>query len=106
MTVDLAAGIVQAERAISSYYLIGYYPSNSALDGTFRHVQIKLKDTPAAKLYFRLGYFAPKTFNRFTALDKERQLEDALIRRTSLEVGNAEVARRVPWVRGVIHAVA
>ena len=30
---DLAAGIVQAQKAISSYYIIGYYTSNTALDG-------------------------------------------------------------------------
>src|SRR5438876_9607068 len=29
---DLAAGIVQAEQAITSYYVIGYYPSNTNLD--------------------------------------------------------------------------
>jgi VWFA-related protein len=76
---DLAAGIVQAEQAITTYYIIGYYPSNFALDGKFRRVQIALKDTPSAKLDFRQGYFAGKTFNKFTASDKERQLEDALM---------------------------
>jgi VWFA-related protein len=76
---DLAAGIVQAEQAITSYYIIGYYPSNSALDGKFRRVEITLKETPSAKLDFRQGYFAGKTFNKFTSSEKERQLEDALM---------------------------
>jgi len=76
---DLAAGIVQAEQAITSYYVIGYYPSNTNLDGKFRRVKITLKETPTAKLDYRQGYYAGKTFNKFTAADKERQLEDALM---------------------------
>ena len=76
---DLAAGIVQAEQAITSYYVIGYYSTNSALDGKFRRVRITLKETASAKLDYRQGYFAGKTFNKYTAADKERQLEDALM---------------------------
>src|SRR5438552_1221357 len=76
---DLAAGIVQAEQAITSYYVIGYYPSNTNLDGKFRRVKITLKETSTAKLEYRQGYFAGKTFDKFTAADKERQLEDALM---------------------------
>src|SRR5213596_3200177 len=76
---DLAAGIVQAEQAITSYYVIGYYPSNTNLDGKFRRVKITLKETSTAKLDYRQGYYAGKTFNKFTAADKERQLEDALM---------------------------
>jgi VWFA-related protein len=76
---DLAAGIVQAEQAITSYYVIGYHPVNSALDGKFRRVKITLKEGLSAKLEFRQGYFAAKTFKTFTPSDKERQLEDALL---------------------------
>jgi VWFA-related protein len=75
---DLTAGIVEAEQAITSYYIVGYYPKNSAPDGKFRRVKISLKETPVAKLEFRQGYFAEKTFDKFTASDKERQLADAL----------------------------
>jgi VWFA-related protein len=75
---DLAMGIVQAQKAISSYYVIGYYTTNTALDGKFRKINIALRDT-AAKLEYRVGYFAGKQFNKFTAADKERQLEDALM---------------------------
>jgi VWFA-related protein len=76
---DLAAGIVQAQQAITSYYIIGYYSTNSALDGKFRRIKISLKETPSAKLDYRQGYFAGKTFNKFTAADEERQLEEALM---------------------------
>jgi VWFA-related protein len=76
---DLAAGIVQAQQAITSYYVIGYYTTNPNLDGKFRRIKITLKETPNAKLEYRQGYFAGKTFNKFTAADKERQLEEALM---------------------------
>jgi VWFA-related protein len=75
---DLAQGIVNAEKAISNYYIIGYYTTNSALDGKFRRVSITLKEI-TAKLDYRQGYFAGKTFAKFTVADKERQLEDALM---------------------------
>ena len=76
---DLAAGIVQAQQAITSYYVIGYYPTNTSLDGKFRRIKIALKDGLQAKLDYRQGYFAPKQFSKFTAADKERQLEEALM---------------------------
>ena len=76
---DLTKGIVQAEQAVTSYYVIGYYTSNEALDGKFRRVKITLARDLAAKLDYRQGYFAGKEFGKFTSADKERQLEDALM---------------------------
>jgi VWFA-related protein len=75
---DLIRGIVQAQQAISSYYILGYYSTNTALDGKFRRIKITLKDA-TAKLDFRSGYYAGKQFAKFTSADKERQLEDALM---------------------------
>jgi VWFA-related protein len=76
---DLSAGIVQAEQAITSYYVIGYYSANTNLDGKYRRVKVSLKETTTAKLDYRQGYFAGKTFKNYTTADKERQLEDALM---------------------------
>jgi hypothetical protein len=59
--------------------MIGYYPTNTALDGKFRRVKISLKEEVSVKLDYRQGYFAGKTFSKFTAADKERQLEEALM---------------------------
>ncbi len=75
---DLALGITQAQKAISSYYIVGYYTTDPTLDGKFRRIKISLKDE-SAKLEYRVGYYAGKTFNKFTIADKERQLEDALM---------------------------
>src|SRR5262249_22666711 len=65
--------------AISSYYVIGYYASNTAQDGKFRRIKITLNSDIAANLDYRQGYFAGKVFGKFTAAEKERQLEDALM---------------------------
>jgi VWFA-related protein len=76
---DLTRGIVQAQQAISDYYILGYYTSNAAEDGRFRKVSIAVAPGLAAKLDYRQGYYANKTFAKFTVADKERQLEDALM---------------------------
>ncbi len=80
---DLSLGIVQAQRDISSYYIIGYYSTNDALDGHFRRIKISLNDKTTAarvaKLDYRQGYFAGKQFNKFSETDKERQLAEALL---------------------------
>jgi VWFA-related protein len=78
-TNDLDHGIVLAQDAISDYYLIGYYATNTAKNGHFRRVKVTLTQNLDAKLSYREGYYAEKEFNRFTAVDKERQLEDALM---------------------------
>lgn len=76
---DLTRGIVQAQRAITDYYVVGYYTTNTAQNGKFRHVKITLSNPPGASLAYREGYYANKEFAKFTAVDKERQLEDALM---------------------------
>jgi VWFA-related protein len=76
---DLGAGIVQAQRAVTDYYILGYYTTNSAQDGKFRKIKISVSPELNASLDYRQGYYADKTFNKFTATDKERQLEDALM---------------------------
>jgi len=78
-TNDLDRGIVQAQDAVSDYYVIGYYTTNAEKNGKFRHVHISLAQNTEAKLDYRQGYYADKEFSRFTAVDKERQLEDALM---------------------------
>ena len=76
---DLAQGIAQAERAVGSYYILGYYTTNAAQDGKFRRIRISLNSDVSANLDYRQGYYAEKKFSHFTTADKERQLEDALM---------------------------
>lgn len=76
---DLSLGIVHAQQSISDYYILGYYTTNPAKNGRFRRVKISLTRDLAANLSYREGYYADKEFAKFNAVDKERQLEDALM---------------------------
>ncbi len=76
---DLSLGIVHAQEAISDYYILGYYTTNTAKNGRFRRIKISLTSGGNAELSYREGYYADKEFAKFNAADKERQLEDALM---------------------------
>jgi len=76
---DLSLGIVQAQKDMASYYILGYYSTNQALDGRFRRIQVKIARNLTAKLDYRSGYFASKEFKQYTSSDRERQLQEALM---------------------------
>lgn len=76
---DLSMGIVQAEQAVTSYYILGYYSTHSTPDGKFHRVKVSLRAGVGGDLSYRQGYFADKEFAKFTNADKERQLEEALM---------------------------
>ncbi len=76
---DLTKGIVQAQQSESNYYILGYYTTNTALNGKFRKVKVTVNPELTASLDYRQGYYAGKVFGKFTVADKERQLEDALM---------------------------
>jgi len=75
---DLTMGIRQAQEDIRSYYTLGFYPSNTAQDGKYRRLTVKIVNNTQVKLDYRNGYYASKVFAKFNAADKERQLEEAL----------------------------
>ena len=78
---NLSQGIAQAQKDIGSYYILGYYSANAALDGRYRRIQVKLAPRVTlakVKLDFRKGYFAPTTFARMSEANKEAQLQRAL----------------------------
>ncbi|MGH9398481.1 MAG: VWA domain-containing protein, partial [Terriglobia bacterium] len=67
---------VQAEN--STYYLIGYAPSNRKTDGRYRRIRVELVDQHGLKVEARPGYYAPKNFHQFSTEDKEVQLQQAM----------------------------
>lgn len=42
----------------SSYYVLGYYPTNDKRDGRFRRIEVKLPGRPQAQVRARKGYIA------------------------------------------------
>ncbi len=92
---DLSLGIVQAAQALTSHYMIGYYSADTANDGHFHRIRVALVGARHAELSYRQGYFADKEFAKFTAADKERQLEEALMLENPIT--DIPIAMEVSW---------
>jgi VWFA-related protein len=69
-TNDLASGFKRIADETRVYYLIGYNPSNAARDGTFRKIQVKVRDGKGIQIRARKGYYAPSA--QQTALSPKR----------------------------------
>jgi len=74
---DFGSAFQQIQTENSSYYLLGYSPSNTRSDGKFRRIRVEV-DRPGVKVEARPGYFAPKDFRQFTREDKEDQLQQVM----------------------------
>jgi len=74
----------------STYYTLGYYPTNKDWDGRFRKLSVKT-DRQGVKLHYREGYFAvePQSYAKVDAAQKSSDLGKAL----SLDVPNATALR-------------
>jgi VWFA-related protein len=58
-TNDLVSGIQRIAKETRVYYLLGYNSTNTARDGRFREIEVKLKDGKGLKVRARKGYYAP-----------------------------------------------
>jgi VWFA-related protein len=58
-TNNLEAGIQRIANETQAYYLLGYIPSNTARDGKFRKIQVKLASPKGRDIRARKGYYAP-----------------------------------------------
>jgi VWFA-related protein len=58
-TNDLTRGIQRIADETRVYYLLGYVPTNSARDGKFRKIEVKLASPKGREVRARKGYFAP-----------------------------------------------
>jgi VWFA-related protein len=74
---NFAPAFQDVQKENSSYYLLGYSPSDTSSDGRFRHIKVVV-DRKGIRLQARPGYFAPKNFRQFTREDKEEQLQQAM----------------------------
>ena len=77
---DLSVGVGQAAAAQTSYYILGFYSRHTANDGKYRRVQVRLADRSLqADVTHRQGYFADKEWAKQNTVERERQLEEALM---------------------------
>jgi VWFA-related protein len=58
-TNDLGKGIQRIADETRVYYLLGYSSSNTARDGRFRKIEVKLANNKGREVHARKGYFAP-----------------------------------------------
>jgi VWFA-related protein len=58
-TNDLGKGIQRIADESRAYYLLGYIPANTARDGRFRKIQVKVPGRKGINIRARKGYFAP-----------------------------------------------
>jgi VWFA-related protein len=74
---DFAPAFAQVQRDTSAYYAIGFRSSDTARDGRFRKLTIKI-NRPGTKLEYRPGYYAPADFQHAGSEDRERELDEQL----------------------------
>jgi VWFA-related protein len=75
---DLSLGIQRAQQDINSYYILAYYSTNPAADGKFRKLRVEVRGQRSARLEYRPGYYAGKSFKDFNPQEKEQHLAEAL----------------------------
>jgi VWFA-related protein len=97
-TNDLLGGIKRIAAESQSYYLVGYNSTNTARDGRFRKIQVKVAGK-GLRVRARKGYYAPleggKAADRKpgvdpniqAALDSPYEQEDVPLRMTSYVMG-------------------
>ena len=58
-TNDLSTGFKRIADETRLYYLVGYNPTNTARDGKFRKIQVKVLGQKGLQVRARKGYYAP-----------------------------------------------
>lgn len=74
---NFAPAFQDVQKENSSYYLLGYSPSDTRSDGRFRHIKVAV-DRKGIRIEARPGYFAPQNFRQFTREKKDEQLQQAM----------------------------
>jgi len=74
---DFAPAFQQVQHDTEAYYIIGFRSANTARDGSFRHLTVKLNRNDV-KMDYRPGYYAPADFQHQKTEDREIQLTEQL----------------------------
>jgi VWFA-related protein len=76
-TNNLSAGIQKIANETQAYYLLGYIPSNTARDGKYRKIQVKLANPKGLEVRARKGYYAPSDTGK-TAIASKKGIDPVI----------------------------
>jgi VWFA-related protein len=74
---DFAPAFQQVQHDTEAYYILGFHSTNTARDGSYRHLTVKLNRNDA-KIDYRAGYYAPADFQHQKTEDREQALTEQL----------------------------
>ena len=74
---DFAPAFQQVQRDTEAYYILGFHSTNTARDGSYRHLAVKLNRNDV-KMDYRPGYYAPADFRHQKAEDREVALTEQM----------------------------
>ena len=77
-TNDFGEAFTRVERDISSYYILGFSSANTAKDGRFRRITVRVKNHSNIKVDAKDGYYADRDFAHTANHDREAQLLEQL----------------------------
>jgi VWFA-related protein len=74
---DFAPAFQQVQHDTEAYYILGFHSTDTARDGSYRHLTVKLNRNDA-KMDYRPGYYAPADFQHQKTEDREVALTEQL----------------------------
>src|SRR6185369_6523016 len=74
---DFAPVFQQIQHDTEAYYIVGFRSTNTARDGSYRRLTVKLNRNDV-KLEYRPGYYAPADFQHQKSEDREQALNEQM----------------------------
>jgi VWFA-related protein len=74
---DFAPAFQQVQHDTEAYYIVGFHSTNTARDGSYRHLTVRLNRSDV-KIDYRPGYYAPADFQHQKTEDREVALTEEL----------------------------
>jgi VWFA-related protein len=74
---DFGPAFQQVQHDTEAYYILGFHSTNTAHDGSYRHLTVKMNRSDV-KLEFRPGYYAPADFQHQKTEDRELALTEQM----------------------------
>jgi VWFA-related protein len=75
---DFGEAFTRVQRDISSYYMLGFSSTNSARDGRFRRLSVRVRKRSGLRLDAKNGYYADRDFAHTARSDRELLLQEQL----------------------------